>query len=191
MKQLDAIDLCNAFGMLSKKEVYAIRFLALIQPDNALCLNIGAGTGTSSLAFIEARPDLAKSFWTIDINVETPFGGLQNEINSFDKYNHQLPNQILHDSNTVDYPAYMQMKNPTFDYVFIDGNHSYESLNADFNNIYKYVKYGTIVAFHDYDHKDLNCLLVKKAVDEIVKRTHSTPILHVDYLYAIMIKERI
>lgn len=189
MEPLDSIDLCRAFGMLTEKEVLAIRFLASIQPDTALCLNIGAGTGTSSLAFLEERPDLTNNFWTIDLNVETPFGGLQNERNAFDKYERKRPNQILHNSNTVSYPLYMNKVKPVFDYVFIDGDHSYDSVLADFENIYQYCGYGTIVAFHDYDNPDNNTKLVKKAVDEIVKRTESQPILHIDRLYAIMIKK--
>lgn len=189
MTPLEAVELAKDFGMLTSKEVYGIRFLALIQPENAICLNVGAGTGTSALAFLEARPELSKTFWTIDVNVETPFGGLKNEKNAFEKYKRQTPNQILHDSNTVDYPLYMNMPDVKFDYVFIDGNHARESVLADFYNVYQHCKYGTTIAFHDYGRdNDKTCVGVKPAIDEIVAKTGSSVVLHIDTLYAIMVR---
>lgn len=189
MEQLEAIELAKAFGLLTAEEVHGIRFLAALIPDGALCMNIGAGTGTSALAFIEARPELAKNFWTIDIEVETPFGGLQNEKNSFAKTRFQLPNHILHDSNTVDYPTYMNIEKPVFDYVFIDGNHSFQSCTNDFYNIFKFCKSGTIVAFHDYGRSyDKNTVMVKPAVDAIIEKTGAEIILHIGTLLAIRLK---
>jgi cephalosporin hydroxylase len=37
----------------------------------------------------------------------------------------------------------------TWDFVFIDGDHSYEGVKADFKNIIPHLKSGTPVAFHD------------------------------------------
>lgn len=48
----------------------------------------------------------------------------------------------------------------TFDLVFIDGNHSYNSVLLDIHSWYHLVKIGGVIAGHDYDKPD-----VKKAVD--------------------------
>ena len=181
----EAVRLADAFHYLTKNEVYAIRFFALIQPDNAVCVNIGAGTGTSALAFLEARPDLTYSFWTVDISMEHPHGGLANEQNAFRTAKMSTPNQILHDSNTVDYRVYMNKDNPQIDYLFIDADHSYEGCMADFDNAYPFLKKGSVVGFHDYGSP--NWPDVRIAVKDIMEKTGARKLLHIDTIFGIML----
>lgn len=185
-QSLKALELSNAFGFIFKNEVHALRFLASLMPDNALCLNIGAGTGTSTMAFLEARPDLTKTFWSIDIEGGVnPLGGLGNERYALENAGMMVPNQIVHDSHSVDYPLYMNMAHPSFDYVFIDGDHTYEGCMADFDNVHPFCHGGTIVAFHDYD--SVHWHDVHTCVQDIIKKTGARTLLHIDTVYAIIL----
>lgn len=49
----------------------------------------------------------------------------------------------------------------SLDFVYIDGNHSYDSVREDIGLYYPKLKEGGLLAGHDYDYLD-----VKKAVDE-------------------------
>ena len=62
----------------------------------------------------------------------------------------------------------LRLDNRLYDFLFIDGDHSYEQCKKDIMNYYHLVKDGGIVAGHNY-HKDPNSAHpgVHKAVDEI------------------------
>jgi hypothetical protein len=53
-----------------------------------------------------------------------------------------------YESNT----AFNMLKNKLFDFVFIDGLHTYEQLKQDLENYNPLVKKGGIIACHDYAH---------------------------------------
>ena len=55
--------------------------------------------------------------------------------------------------------------NDSLDFVYIDGNHTHESVAEDIFLYYPKVKEGGLLSGHDYDYKS-----VKKAVDEFVGR---------------------
>ena len=67
-----------------------------------------------------------------------------------------------------------------FDFVFIDGNHSYDFVKEDIREWTKKVKPGGIVAGHDYKEDPINNYGVIQAVNEYVKENHISPwfILH-------------
>ncbi len=50
--------------------------------------------------------------------------------------------------------------------VFIDGDHSYESVKADILAWEPHLKHGGFMLFHDYDHPQFG---VKRAVDELIR----------------------
>jgi predicted O-methyltransferase YrrM len=135
-------ELARAFGYLREAEVDALGKLACMLPDNPVVVNIGAGTGTSGLAFMEARDDLI--LYTIEIHEETPTGGLQNERNAFAKagfLGQKRHHQILGNSRTVGW------EHGPVDMVFIDGDKAY---NLDIAIWQPHIKPGGIIAFHDY-----------------------------------------
>lgn len=57
----------------------------------------------------------------------------------------------------------------TFQMIFIDAAHDYESVKADLNNFYPKLKSGGIFAGHDYGEKSCG---VGQAVDEFVKENN-------------------
>ena len=131
-----------AFGYLRRSEIYALAALACTLPEKPVVVNIGAGTGTSGLAFMQARDDL--ELYTVEIFEVSPTGGLENERNAFEKaglLGEKRHHQILGDSRSVEWD-----KGPV-DMVFIDGDKRYD---LDVAVWLPRVKKGGIVAFHDY-----------------------------------------
>lgn len=63
----------------------------------------------------------------------------------------------------------------TLDFVFIDGNHSYDFVKEDIREWTKKVKPGGIVAGHDYKEDKVNNYGVIEAVNEYVKDNHIAP----------------
>jgi cephalosporin hydroxylase len=58
--------------------------------------------------------------------------------------NYEYVGRDSHHWETVEY-----FKKYEWNFVFIDGDHSYEGVKADFNNVLPLLKKGTLVAFHD------------------------------------------
>ena len=124
--------------------------------DDPVVINIGAGTGTSGLAFLESRDDLV--LWTVDISPGGPLGGLQNERNALKDTrfeNDPRHHQILANSRTMEWEGEVDM-------VFVDGDHT--DVRQDIDAWLPRVKEGGVIAFHDYDSKFWGG--VKTAIDE-------------------------
>lgn len=58
---------------------------------------------------------------------------------------------VVGNSHAVSVLARVQPFAP-FDAIFIDGDHSYEGVKADYNNYVPMVRSGGLVAFHDHGH---------------------------------------
>lgn len=157
--------LVKAFGFLYMEEAELLMKTADKLGIDAVVVNIGAGVGTSALAIIEQRPDLAKAFYTIDMrNDDNPFGGLLNERNAFNNagMTHMLPVQINSDSST----AGLKWDKGEVDFLIIDADHTYDGLVKDINAWVPLLAVGGFVAFHDYERDVWPD--VKMAVDEFV-----------------------
>ena len=145
-------NLVNAFGFLKIEEAELLMQTAEKLKVNAMVVNIGAGVGTSALAVIEQRPDLAKLVFTIDArDDDNPFGGLLNERNAFRNANmtNLLPNQIKSDSST----AGLAWEKGNIDLLIIDADHTYEGVVKDINAWIPHLVINGFVAFHDYNNK--------------------------------------
>ena len=79
---------------------------------------------------------------------------------NLDKYKHKIRWIKEKSANAAKLIA-----NDSLDFVYIDGNHTYESVAEDISLYYPKVKKGGMLSGHDYDYKS-----VKKAVDEFVGR---------------------
>lgn len=62
------------------------------------------------------------------------------------------------------------------DFVFIDGNHSYNYVLEDITEWYKKVKPGGIIAGHDYTEDPINDYGVIEAVNKFVQDNHIAPL---------------
>ena len=129
-------------------ELEHLKTLARALPPSPVVVNIGAGGGTSGLAFMEARLDM--NLVTVDIQDESsPYGCLEAERQMFKEAGFPLPTQtwrqIHGDSKAV------RWDDGLVDMVFIDGDHSYEGCKGDILAWKPRLKPGGILAIHDFE----------------------------------------
>jgi len=189
-----------AFGYLFPDEVTALKQLARSLPPNPVVVNLGAGAGTSGLAFMESREDLMLT--TVDIQSDnSPFGCLYAEKMVFmqagildGRYT-----QVCADSKVVG--RAWAISGIKVDLVFIDADHSYNGCKGDILAWLPNIKTGGIMAVHDYGKRE-----VYRRTDLPAKVPHPLPwpgvdravrkflcpkyeiVLHVDTLIAFRIQ---
>ena len=161
----DSLSLQAAFKYLFIEEVHALKELAQSLSANPVVVNIGAGSGTSGLAFMESR----KLFlYTIDTQLEdSPLGCLQAEervlweaghlyksfdLNSGYQQYHADSKEVAKqwDLLTTHVPWHNKV-----DMVFIDGDHSYNGCKGDILAWLPNIKPGGIMAVHDFGKKEV------------------------------------
>lgn len=169
-----ASDLRKAFGFLFSGELGLFQSIARSLPAGAVFVNIGAGVGTSSLAVVEANQNIRA--FTVDISEGGPHGGLENERNAFAPTGLALPTQILGDSKAVG----KAWNGPAIDFLFIDGDHSYEGCKGDIDAWYPHIVPDGLIAIHDYERDVWPD--VRRATDEAAAKYGWKFITHVETL---------
>lgn len=171
-----AMELAKAFGYLTQGEVAAIKLLASgFSEAYPEFVNIGAGSGTSSLCMAEANP--TARIITIDISEGGPMGGLENERNAFKNANRPHPIQIC---NTSHEAARVWPSTQKIDFLFIDDGHKEPEIRGDIVGWLPHMKSGGVVAFHDYGSERWPD--VKRVVDELM--SNFDKFLHIDNVVA-------
>jgi hypothetical protein len=154
--------LALSFGYLTLNEASFLREICMTLPPEPVIINIGAGSGTSSLVAAEARPDAR--IYTIDISGGGWMGGLLNEVNAFRDAGllHLLPNQILDDSHHAGHV----WAGGQADLIIIDADHSESGCRGDYEAWNRHCKVGGILLFHDYEREEWPA--VRLVVDEVM-----------------------
>lgn len=193
---LTAEDVRSSFRYLFPAELPALKMLVIQLPPRPLVINIGAGSGTSGLAIMESRPDVA--LVTIDIeNRDSPLGSLYSERDVMREagFGNQYDvrwSQLHMDSKLAGKTWIISgERNPNM--VFIDGDHSYEGCKGDIEAWLPHIVDGGIIAVHDYNKQNIlpnpngphprEWPGVNSAVDELLIPNFEM-ILHVDSLIA-------
>lgn len=170
-------------------EVDALKALALMLPASPHVVNIGAGNGTSGLAFMESRDDL--HLYTIDIQLESsPYGCLQGEeavFRSAGFWGDPRHEQIHGDSKEVGL-RWLGENRPLLDLVFIDGGHQYHEAKGDIEIWLPLTKRGGIIAVHDFEKTVKVWRGVDRAVRELLVGTFEQ-VLRVNTLIAFKVPE--
>lgn len=162
-------ELRKSFKYLFPDELPALKSLALSLPPMPIIVNIGAGSGTSGLAFLEARSDA--TLLTIDIeDRDSPFGSLFSERvvmkeAGLDHLDGIQWFQVRGDSKNVGnewtkpiskrfyrFPDFSTFK---IDLIFIDGDHEDENPWGDIVIWKQHIRKGGILAVHDYQKERL------------------------------------
>lgn len=150
-------------------EVDALKALALSLPTLPHVVNIGAGNGTSGLAFMEARDDL--HLYTIDIQLESsPYGCLAGEeavFRSAGFWGQPRHTQIHGDSKEVG-KSWLKQYGIQVDMIFVDGGHQYHEAKGDIEIWLPIIKSGGIMAVHDYEKTSKVWIGVNQAVKELL-----------------------
>ena len=121
-------------------------------------LEIGTGTGFSSLIFAKALVDegFSSSYRdderrygtvdTIDINEDSP-NIFQNNFGKFREYIPELESMItFYNKDSSELIPFLDKQ---YDLAFIDGCHDYECVKADYENVLKKIRKGGCIVFHD------------------------------------------
>ena len=153
----DSLSLQAAFKYLFIEEIHALKELAQSLPANPVVVNLGAGAGTSGLAFMESRPDLF--LYTVDIqHDDSPLGCLVAEHRVLQQagYGFSFDNryyQIQGDSKLVG--QQWQEWNPGDGGKKIDADHSYNGCKGDILAWLPNIKSDGIMAVHDFGKREV------------------------------------
>lgn len=94
------------------------------------------------------------------------------------------PKRYIHLREESDKAIYHPLfQNNQFDFVFIDGYHSYNQLKKDLANYSQLIRHGGVIACHDYHHPNFPDLT--KAIDEFAEQYKTKVIecpLHAIYM---------
>ena len=165
---MDSHGLADWLGYLSHEEIDFLKSLAQLLPRQPMVVNLGAGGGTSALAFLEARPDLL--LCSIDIQEESsPLGCLEGERRAVEQSGLAWQGrliQIWDDSREVG----RNWQQGQVDMVFVDGDHSYDGCRGDIEAWLPNVRPSGILALHDYRQpgEEKTWPGVADAVDELL-----------------------
>jgi len=138
--------------------------------NNAVFVEIGTWKGQSTVYMAEKIKNLGKNikFYTID-NFKA-FGGYDSDEDVkngsvFEKYTLNIEpvkeyiHTIIGDSKLV----HTQFEDGSIDFLFLDGDHTYDGVKKDLQLWINKIKKGGVIAGHDYN--ELSCG-VRQAVDE-------------------------
>jgi len=154
----------NIPGMFNFDNIYT---QMIIKFDNAKFVEIGTWKGKSSAFMAEKIKEYNKKieFYTIDTFVYTDDYDRDSVGKSF--YEEVVNNlKYFSDLNIIkglSHEIAQQFENDSLDFVFIDGDHSYNGVLADLTAWFPKVKIGGVIGGHDYIEPSCG---VKTAVDQ-------------------------
>ena len=152
------------FQYLDADCIQGLHELARALPKDPMVINVGAGFGTSALAFLESRPDL--HLITVDAHDSpTDIGSLSQERETMVEAGFAA--SVRYDQiHSFSMPAGEDWIRGPVDLVFVDASHSYEACKGDALAWLTHLKPNGIMAFHDYWER--YGYEVIRAVDEIM-----------------------
>lgn len=146
-------------------------------------LEIGSFEGASAVWLMDHRPKLTLA--CVDI-----FGPAFDDVTG--EYEQRFERNVaeygkriikLKGKSTDVLPKLVQAKR--FDFIYIDGDHSYEGAKADAELAYPLLKKGGVMIFDDYDNEEFG---VRRAVDEFLEGAEGFKVLREDGDYQMAIK---
>lgn len=131
-------------------------------------IEIGSFIGESTVIFAEHfKHVIAIDSFVPDYDSNDPTSNF-----NFDEVFDEFQNRIKEKKDKITvYKMYscdavVSLKDDTYDFVYIDGLHTYEGVKDDINNYLPLVKKGGYIGGHDYGTSHKHLLGVTKAVDE-------------------------
>lgn len=147
---MTAEELRRAFKYFFPEELVELQRLSLELPPNPVIINIGAGAGTSGLAFIECRDD--SIIYTIDVeNERSPLGSLFSERAVFAGAGFSNLKDVrwfqIHERSQAVGGWWRKKVN----LVLVDGAHDYEGCAEDIRVWLPHLRQDGLLVVHDYD----------------------------------------
>lgn len=132
---MKVFDLCNR--LLHKCEAEALINCVRHLRNDSLVVQIGASKGISTVAMLEARPDV----FIFSIDIEPCPWEKESIIKAGLDCNRVI--RVLGDSKQINWPFPVDM-------LYIDGDHSYDGIKGDCEAWLGKVRPGGLAVFHDY-----------------------------------------
>jgi hypothetical protein len=151
-------------GYLDINSIPDLYDVLMTLPEKGKLLEIGTGAGDSAWFFAMTKPEW--SIYTVDCyKVAADYQGgydLDHLSKMVSSWKNIYPNIIfiVHNSFTLPWDI-------PIDILYLDGDHKYEAVKADFNRFSPYVK--EYVFFDDYGNGDSEEIGVQRFVDELNK----------------------
>lgn len=138
----------------SLNELRTLYTLASQCPKNSLSIEIGSYLGASSCYIAAGLTHINGSLVCIDTwENETMPEGEKNTFQEFQKNTLGVSQQIITIRKRSEEINQNDLNN-LVDFVFIDGDHSYEAVKADFELVQNWLAEDGIIAFHDFSNSD-------------------------------------
>jgi len=176
-----ASEIADWLGYLSVNEVDYLHILTRGLPESAKIVNIGAGGGTSTIACLEARPDVV--VFSIDLfKDEREYLVSEHlRLSDLDWMMRRRAVRIWGDSYQT---AMAWPVDWLVDMVFVDGDHTREGVTKDIDGWIGHIRANGIIAFHD--HGGLHWPELGGIIDNKMSGNypHFKPIGHIDTIKA-------
>lgn len=157
----------NKPGYLSLREAHLLYQNAKNLKGNKVVVEIGSYLGKSTCAIAEGIRGKNINFYTIDtFENQAMTEGRRNTFEEFLKNTSEYKDLITIKKG-FSYDVVKKMQNVKIDFLWIDGDHTYQGVKRDIEDWVPLVKENGIVCFHDYKKlTGMSNKEVKKAVDE-------------------------
>lgn len=152
---------------------------------NSIICEIGVKNGEFFKILTENNPKITYAIDIWDLYQKPSQNDLNytlNEINEFEmEFRYKFPNTNI--LKMTSYEASFLFSNEYFDFIYIDADHTYQSIKNDLNIWYPKIKIGGILAGHDYFDDYIETTKtsfgVIKAVNEFVKEHKLSNNIHI------------
>lgn len=161
----------DILGHFNFEKVYARQVRSAPDNNKSRFLEIGCYLGKSTIFMAECIRESGKD---ITLHVVDTFGGegMSADMSSFqDTFMENIRKCDVEDLICV-HPGKSEQVVPTFpdehfDFIFIDGLHTYEAVSSDIKNSLRKLRSGGVLAGHDYQHEP-----VRRAVHDCLGRSN-------------------
>lgn len=166
-------EISHIYTNVTKEELKTLH--SLVQSNkNDLCVEIGSYFGASSYAIASALKDNSRLYcidiWKSNTAMRPDPKDGSSLLDSFKKNTKKHEDKII---TIVDYSynAYKIFKNNNskIDFLFIDGDHSYEGVKKDFDLYLPLMNKGGIIAFHDWGWGSVKKMIMKNVLDKTIE----------------------
>jgi len=149
----------RVFTFTSPRELRRLYLLGIHGPEGVCILEIGSHLGASSLYLAEAAKELDGKLYCVDTWMNDAMGeGVKDTWEEFCNNTKSLSTRIVPIRARSTEFDYSMIDGPV-DFIFIDGDHSYEGVSRDFEYVKPLLAERPVIAFHDSMQKGVSRFL--------------------------------
>jgi predicted O-methyltransferase YrrM len=163
----------KVFSHMTSNELFKLNYLSKNLPTSSVLVEIGSFLGASTVFIAEGISDTSKLYcidtWQNDAMSEGRKDTYRQFQNNVKKFKHKI-----HSIREWSYEAALSF-DLGIDFIFFDGDHSYEGVKKDFDLWSPKMKNGSVMVFHDSGWAEGVQRVIKEDVIPMAKKTDSLP----------------